>query len=409
MPRHVAVIGSGVVGVSTAYALARLGYRITLIDAHAEPGLGASAGNAAQLSYAFGDAMASPALLRNLPAIVAGRQSAIRVKIEMDPDFLKWGLAFMRNMSSRRWSRNTGRVLAIALRSRELMQALVRDVAMDFSYRVAGKLHIYENGSDFHTGKRGITLKQRSGFAQQALTAEEAFELEPALRAFSSPVAGAIFTPLDAVGDAAAFCCELTRHLRDAHSVTCIFGAQVRDLAINRGRVAGVVLRDRRPIECDAAVLATGAESSAFANVDSQTRRVWPIRGYSYTIPAPVGAPMVSLSDTARKIVFARIGDRMRVAGLADIGARGRGFDCLRFAELVKLAHQAAPTLAPAEVMPDAAWSGERPATPDSVPIIEKSRSVSGLYLNIGHGMLGWTLALGSAAQVASLVALDVR
>jgi D-amino-acid dehydrogenase len=242
--------------------------------------------------------------------------------------------------------------------------------------------------------------------AQTILSEAEAIAIEPALTLFNGRLAGAIHTPADAVGDAAAFCRNLTAHLVDRYGVVPALGHQVAGFAQHGGRVRAVRFRDRADLPVDLAVVAGGPEAASLVQDVPEARAIWPVRGYSLTMPTPDGAPSVSLTDVARKLAFARIGDRFRVAGLADIGPRVSGFETARFEVLERSARQVFPTLLAAGVHGDG-WSGERPMTPSSRPLIQCSRRMAGLYLNIGHGMLGWTLALGAARRIATLMAED--
>lgn len=399
----IAVIGAGVVGVSTAYMLARRGYRVTLIDAAGAPGTGASAGNAAQLSWAYGDAMASPALMRHLPAIALGRDPAFRIRWQADPDFLLWGLRFLANATPSRWWANTSAILELAAVSRLELATLLRETGISFDYRLAGKLHLYSDAESFGAARATVVRKNALGLEQRMLSREEAENIEPALRLYQSDIAGAVYTPGDALGDAAAYCRALTDHLVQHHGVSTRFGHRVCGLRTDKGSLRALRFLDRDDFEVERAVLAAGPGAPFLSRAVPEARAIRPVRGYSLTIPLSAGSPRVSLTDVKRKLAFAAIGDRFRVAGLADITEVGAGFDRERFAVLRSVASSVLPEFrvtGPNDII----WSGERPTTPSSQPIICASRLTGGLYLNIGHGMLGWTLALGSARRLVDLI-----
>lgn len=401
--KTVAVVGAGVVGVSTAYMLARRGYDVVLVDGRAEPGRGASAGNAAQLSYAYGDAMASPALLRHLPQIVAGRDPAFRVSWSVDPHFLIWGVRFLMNSGAGRWWTNTADILDLAEVSRREMASLLAEVELAFSYRVAGKLHLYADAAAFEAARPTIERKRARGLLQTPMTRAEATMVEPALEMFAGAFVGAIHTPQDAVGDAAAFCRGLGDHLVRRYGVTTLFDRAVTGFTRRGGRLHALQFGDCDALPVDFAVIAAGPQTVNLLRDLPEAQAIWPVRGYSLTLPAPADAPSVSITDVGRKLAFARIGDRFRVAGLADLTPRRGGFDAGRCRELEEAARNVFPRLF--TPMPEAwRWSGERPTTPSSRPLIGPSRRVAGLYLNIGHGMLGWTLALGAARRLADLI-----
>lgn len=401
---HIAVVGAGVVGVASAYRLAKAGRRVTLIDAEAEPGRGASAGNAAQLSWAYGDAMASPALLKHLPAILAGRDPAFHIHLRLDPDFLLWGLRFLSNMSSRRWWHNTRDILALAEQSRQEMALLLAETAIAFDYRVAGKLHLYPDTASLSAARQTVERKRQMGIDQCMLSRSEAEAVEPALRAYQGEIAGAIYTPDDALGDAAAFCRQLTAVMTKNFGVSACFGRRVAGFEQHRGQLRAVRFADRDPLPVDAAIVTTGSLIRTLVADLPESRSIQPVAGYSLTVPWREGAPRVSLTDVKRKLAFAAIGDRFRVAGLADLAPPGSGFAPDRFAVLREAACATLPDCF-GQAAWERCWLGERPMTPSSRPIIAQSRNIRGVYINAGHGMLGWTLALGSARRLTDMLA----
>lgn len=400
---RIAVIGAGVVGVASAYALARAGHDVTLVDAASAPAREASAGNAAQLSWAYGDAMASPALLRHLPAAALGRDPALRISWRLDPDFVLWGLRFLANTPERLWWRNTRAVLQLADDSRRDLATLLGELEIAFHYRVAGKLHLYPSAAALDGARPVVEAKRRLGLDQSLLSRAEAEAVEPALRGYAGEVAGAVWTPGDALGDAAAFARDLTAVLVARFGVVPRFGTRVTGFERRRGRLAALRLADSEPLAVDAAVVAAGATIRSLAADLPEARSIQPVRGYSLTVPWRQGAPRVSLTDVKRKLAFAAIGDRFRVAGLADTERPGAGFDAARFDVLREAARGVLPGCF-ADGLPEDRWSGERPMTPSSRPIIAPSRRIPGLYVNAGHGMLGWTLALGSARRLCELI-----
>ncbi|WFS69802.1 FAD-dependent oxidoreductase (plasmid) [Agrobacterium leguminum] len=400
---RVAVIGAGVVGVASAYLLAKSGHDVTLIDASAGPGRGASAGNAAQLSWAYGDAMASPALLRHLPAIAMGRDPAFRLRWQLDPDFFRWGLRFLANTPFSRWWSNTQDILALAEQSRRELATLLTDVDIAFDYRVAGKLHLYPDKASVAAAEAGIARKTALGLEQRMLSRTEAEKLEPALCRYQAEIGGAIYTPGDALGDAAAFCCQLTDHMVKRYQISTMFGRRVTGFALRGDRLVGLNFDDREPLQVDSVVVAAGPQLRLLAPEFAEARSIRPVRGYSLTVPASSAAPLISLTDVSRKLAFASIGNRFRVAGLADIDPPGSGFDADRFNTLRQSATAVLPNVfGGAENLMQ--WSGERPMTPSSRPIIAASRHLRGVYINAGHGMLGWTLSLGSARRMANMI-----
>lgn len=402
-PKNIVVIGAGVIGVATAYMLAKDGHRVVLIDARSGPGEGTSLGNAAQLSWAYGDAMASPAMRHYLPGIALGRDPAFRVQWQADPSFWLWGLRFLLNTSASRYWANTSAALTLARESMRELETLQAEAELEFHYRAAGKLHLYPDAKGVEAARAAVEKKRKLGFVQELVDRDAATRIEPALDHYAGEIAGAIYTPGDAVGDANAFCRVLTDHIVRQYGVVTRFGRAVSGLSVSKGRVTAVQFFDQPSLPVDSVVAATGAASGRLGQLLPEARSVRPVRGYSLTIARPAAAPLVSLTDVRRKLAFAAIGDRFRVAGLADIVKIGRGYDDARLSALQEAADAVFPGMfsASPEVL---RWSGERPMTPHSMPIIAPSRRLEGLYLNLGHGGLGWTLALGSARRVANLL-----
>lgn len=392
------VLGAGVIGVATAYALARRGLAVTIVDRAAGPGQGTSYANGAQLSYAYTDALASPGLLKKLPMLALGRDPVFRVKATLDPDFLRWGLQFLRNCTDARFTANTVSALTLSLESRLAMHALIERHPFAFGHRMPGKMHLFYDRDSFAAARRMMALKHAQGVEQQALGPDQATAIEPAL-ASATGLVGVVHSPEDEIGDAFLFANRLLEILQRDYGVQVRFGFEAREFEATRDgvRIAGVageILTARHCIMC----LGTGA--TAFLRKAGVSVPVWPMKGYSFTAPMSTEAPRVSITDALRKIVFCRLSGRMRVAGLAELGNWDPAVDPERRRLLVALAREALPHAAAYDRI-ESDWAGLRPMSPSSVPIITRARD--GLLLNIGHGMLGWTLAMGSAERVAAL------
>ncbi|WP_029728344.1 FAD-dependent oxidoreductase [Sinorhizobium meliloti] len=399
------VVGAGIVGVCTAYELVRRGHAVTLVDQNDEPCQGSSARNGAQLSYAYCDALASPTLLSHLIEIVLRRDPAYRVHLQADPEFLLWCLRFILNASSKRFSDNTRYLLTMAAASQSAMTELLRKHDLRFSYAVAGKMILHSTHDSFAGAKAGYRLKTSLGFPLQLLNREEAMAIEPALSAYRDPIAGVVFSPEDAVGQPHLFCQHLLGLLQREYGLELRLGKKVNRLATTPGRSVRTQLTGGEVISFDGAVICTGHTSGIAARYTGFGAS-WPVQGYSMTVPARADAMRVSITDMKRRIVFARIGSHIRIAGIADIGGRRVSFDDTRFGTLRKSALEAFAgcyEIGPmAQLEP---WTGARPMTPSSRPIVR--RADRGIYLNLGHGALGWTLALGSAAKLGELIAAD--
>ena len=395
---HVIVLGAGLAGVSTAWYLAARGARVTVVDRQDDVGLGASFGNAAQLSYSYTDSLATPAFLRRLPRMIANRDPATRVRL--DPSVIAWGLKFVTNCSSRRATRNTLTLLDTAMRSAELMDAIRSEVEMDFSFRRAGKLVIVSEAADVPKAERLTALKQQHGCDVNVLSPAEARVVEPAVETLTEPFAAAVYSKTDEVADSYKFVKGLRRHLEKSGNVEFAFGEPVTRLIRENGRVTGINGTEER--RADAVVLCAGAWSEKLLAGTGVHANVYPVRGYSVTLPPGDGAPTASITSLKHRIAISRIDSRLRLTGFADF----RGFDTSRdgerIADLVSVGRRLAPEAADFDAEPSR-WGGFRPMTPDGLPRVGGTR-VPGLYLNTGHGMLGWTLACATGEAAASAV-----
>lgn len=398
--REILVMGAGVVGMTSAYALARKGYAVTVIDASTAPAEGgASYGNGAQLAFAYTDAMASPSIVRNLPKYLLGFDPAFRIRPTTAMPFLNWGLRFLANSTQRKFEENTLKALRLAFTSRSAFQELIGKI--EFDHRTSGKINLYASEEGLKDAEHLRMLKNNCGTHQVVLSKQEAIEREPALKHYGHSFAGALWSPDDESGDSYKFCQKLQHLLEDEYSVRFLFNTRIKKLNVKDGKLCSV-LTDREEIACEKAVLSLGSASAPLARSAGIQLPIWPVQGYSMTADATEYAPDASITDTARKVVFCRIGDKIRIAGLADIGRETGQFEKPRFDYLLNTAKGIFPKAANYEGDLDP-WTGFRPVTPNSLPIVGASK-VSGLYLNCGHGGLGWTLSMATAAQLAQAV-----
>ncbi len=395
----VAVLGAGVVGLATTYALARRGRRVLLLDRAPGPALETSYANGAQLSYAYTDAMAGPALWKQLPGMLAGHDRAFRTRVSADPEFWRWGLAFLRNATQSRLQENTLATLELALESRAAMAELLARHPIDFDHRVAGKLHVYYSAASLPAARAMIERKRPFGVQQRLLDAEEAIALEPAL-AGARGIAGVVHSPEEEVGDAWRFATGLLDVLRTYHDIDARFGIDLQHLQRD-GAMWRLHARNGDIVSVPQLVVCAGIGSKALLRPLGLRVPLMAVKGYSFTAPCGAAAPSASITDTARKLVFCRLGDRIRVAGLADLNHWDAAPDRARAADLVAMARESLPQAADYDRI-ESDWAGLRPMTPWSSPIIR--RAGDGLVLNIGHGMLGWTLAMGSGERAADLL-----
>ncbi|MBA8820918.1 amino acid dehydrogenase [Ochrobactrum sp. P6BS-III] len=395
--REITVLGAGIVGMTTAYALARKGFAVTVIDAAAAPAeAGASFGNGSQLSYFYTDAMATPSMAASLPKYFLGRDPAFRIKMSLSPRFLEWGMRFLFNSTQGKFERNTIDVLKLAMRGRDAFREISRSI--EFDHRATGKLNIYSSRKSLEKASRLSDLKNRYGADQVILSVDESIARESSLEHYGHAFAGALWSPHDESGDSFLFCQALKRLLERDFDVKFMFNTVVKSINAKKGRICSVVT-DKFEMPCSAAVLSLGSSTAFIARTIGIHVPIWPVQGYSMTVPATAHAPTASITDAARKTVFCRIGERLRIAGLADIGYGKEGFRQERFQTLFETARGIFPKAGDynGEV---SGWTGLRPVTPNSQPIVGRSK-IDGVFLNCGHGTLGWTLSMATAEILA--------
>ena len=397
---HVVVLGAGVIGVTTAYYLSELGHSVTVVDSAQELASGASGGNGGQLSYSFSDAMASPALLSKMPGIIAGLNPAFHMRPPVTPELIRWGLAFLSQCTKRKHRQNTITILQLALRSGELMKELQSRISLDFSYRRAGKLVMLDGPSAVAEAEEICAFKRPYGCDARVVPFERAVEIEPALQQMHKDYAGAVYSEHDEVGNSQSFTAGLGDWLIANRDTEFQLDTTVRKILASGGKLAAVET-DKGTLRPDALVVCLGAWSDRLLHPLGIKTNIYPMRGYSVTLPSIETSNSVSITDLGSKTVFSRLGDQLRIAGFADFVGFRTGKDAERAQELLVTARKTAPAIADFSTSTTSEWGGFRPMTPNSQPLIGPS-AIKGLHLNTGHGMLGWTLACASGHAVAS-------
>ncbi|KQW29996.1 FAD-dependent oxidoreductase [Acidovorax sp. Root402] len=391
----VCVIGAGIVGCATAYQLARQGFDVRLLDANDAPGLATSYANGAQLSYSYVEPFASPGTLRALPKMLLSRKSAVRFYPRLDWRQWAWGLQFLGSCTTRRSARGTAILLEMAQASRATLTEWMQSEHWSFGFERNGKLVLCPTSEALLQQERQVRLQAALGCDQQILTPQECLVAEPALRhARALTIAGGVWTKSECVGDPHLLCLEMVKSLLRLGG-TVSLGVQANGFTMHRDRVSAVKT-NKGDIEADAFVLAAGPRAVSLAAELGIYLPVYPIKGYSITVPfrSNVQRPQASVTDLGRKTVFAPLQDSLRVASSAEVGANNLTIETSRVEAMVEAVEQTYSGLC--DLSTPKTWAGLRPATPTSVPIVGRWRS-SNVYLNVGHGALGLTLAAGSA------------
>jgi D-amino-acid dehydrogenase len=396
------VLGGGIAGVTTAYYLAKEGHEVTLLEGQDGVGRDASAGNAGIIAPGHSFAWASPRAPRMLWQSLRGAETAIRVRLTGDPQLYAWGLRFLRECTSERAKRNTLIKLRLCQYSQAVMKELVRTEGIEYQAITKGALYLHRDPAELEAGIKKMALLAEHGQKQEILDAAALARLEPAFEPVEGKIAGAIRDLGDSSGDSRLFSEELARVARDKHGLTIRLGTRVSALRADGDRIGGVVTSDG-VLGADAYVLALGVGAASVARTAGIRLPIYPAKGYSSTFPLKPGglAPTISGVDEQWLVGWSRLGDRLRLTSTAEFTGYDWGWTPRDFNNILRLAR---------DLFPDAADydRGEyraclRPMTPDGPPILGLGRHRN-LFLNSGHGHMGWTMACGTARIVSDLM-----
>ena len=397
MGQRVCIIGGGVIGLATAYALVRDGFEVSVIEAQPTLGSQTSFANGGQLSYRYVAPLADAGVPWQAMGWMLRGDSPLKLRPRMDPAQWRWLASFIGACRGSVNQRNGAHLLRLALLSQAtLQQWREEDQLGNFEWRRNGKLVAFRNQANFEKARNKVI---HSSF-QQALSASECVSLEPGLQ--GSHFVGGIYTPDEEVGDCHAFCQQLLVRLQASGRCHFLLGKTVTGIQHNNGAVHAVEMGNE-VLPVDQLVLAAGHNSPALS-LPGLNVPLYPLKGYSLTLALndPQKAPQVSITDYDRKIVYARIGEQLRIAAMVDIVGFDPALDPKRLAQMRELAHSTFPDAGDYQHATE--WAGMRPATPSGVPILGAS-GYRNLWLNLGHGALGFTLACGSGRLLSELIA----
>ena len=405
---RVCVLGAGIVGLATAYELNRAGHDVTIID-RALPGNGASGGNGSQLSYSYVQPLADPGIWAQLPKLLLSPSSPLKIRPQLDVHQWRWGLQFLAACNAATSRSTTVALLQLAFESRQGFDAMLakEHLAVDFSS--TGKLVLFSTASSFAAAQKQMLLQREMGSEQEAVSAKRCIDIEPALASYQQSITGAIYTPSECAADCQKTCDGL-QALLTQRGVRFLLGTPIDHINVSESKVVAVKT-PQGDIEADQYVMALGAASAPMARSLGVNLPIYPLKGYSITLDVnetsdstPITAPFVSVTDSARKVVFARIGSRLRVAGMAELA----GYDTQVVPKQIESLKASTQALFPlcSQFAELNAWAGLRPATPTGLPVIGKLlQGPANMIFNVGHGALGFTLAFGSAARLVKLIA----
>ena len=392
----ITVLGSGVIGLCSAYYLVKKGHSVTVVDAAEGVGKGTSYGNGGQLSYGLSDPLGKPTLLKKLPSIFLNADSALKFRHPINLRTVKWGLKFLRECSASRHKKNTLDLLNLALESKKLLESMRQDIEDDFSHVKRSKIVLYENEESLANEVSFLPQKLKNGSDNVLLSFSEAAELEPAIKSLKSDIKGAIFSEQDEVGDSFIFCQNLFKWLQN-NNTQFRFNRPVRKLAIWKNKVTGY-FSEENFYQTDLIVSCLGSHNDKLIK---HSTPVLPVKGYSLTLNPGKKEFSRSITLADKRILFTRLGEKVRITGFADFVGLSNYKEKERLDLLISLSQEIAPDLADYNSGQLTSWSGFRPLTPSGFPIIGPS-SKEGLYINSGQGFYGWTLACASGHRLAN-------
>jgi len=410
--QHVIVLGAGIIGISTAWYLARQGHRVTVIDRQDDAALETSFANGAQISVSFCEPWANAGAPLKVAKWLLREDSPLLFRPRMDPHQWRWGLKFLTQCTDAAFARNVQQLVALGAYSHESLKGLVAETGIAYQRLERGILHFFSSAADAEAGFAAAELMRRHGVDRKILTREEVLKVEPSLATFGPNIHGGTFTASDESGDARVFTQELARRCAE-RGVQFLWGHDVLGFETAAGAVSGVRVAERanglaRTIDGEQVVVAMGSYSAPLLRRLGVNLDIYPAKGYSATLKLkrPQDASVVSLMDDTRKLAISRLGDTIRIAGTAELSGYDTSLDGrtarVRCQALVSRYEELFPGVA--DTSETNFWAGLRPSTPTNIPYIGRAPKWGNLWLNTGHGTLGWTHGAGSGKALAELI-----
>lgn len=395
------VLGSGIIGVTTAYYLARQGHEVEVIDRQPAAALETSYANAGQVSPGYSAPWAAPGIPLKAIKWLFSQHSPLVIRPTADPKQWWWMAQMLRNCTADAYSVNKARMLRLASYSRECFGALRAETGIRYDERTQGTLQLFRTQKQVDDAANDITVLEQCGVPYELLDPSGCIAAEPALARVREKIAGGLRLPNDETGDCFQFTQALAA-LAAERGVVFRYQTAIRGIEAEGGRITGVVTAAGR-LRADSYVMALGSYSPQLLKPLGITIPVYPVKGYSITVPIsdPSGAPVSTVMDETHKVAVTRLGDRIRAAGTAELA----GYDLSLRESRRRTVDHVVRDLFPAgcDVAQGEFWCGLRPMTPDGTPLVGAT-SISNLYLNTGHGTLGWTLSCGSGHLLADII-----
>lgn len=398
----IAIIGAGLIGVTSAWFLAAAGHEVMVIDRAEGPGRETSFANGALLTPSMADPWNAPGCWRTLLQSIVQNDSSLQLRLRELPDLAGWGLRFLWESRQSAFHRNTLANLHLALQSLTAMETVRRETDIDYGRRTGGTLRLFRDPAALERARCAALMFAREGVEHQVLAPTGIAAADPGLACIASELAGAIHYPLDEAGDAFRFCIGLAQAATE-RGVVFRYGTAIDRLEVEDRRIVAASCGERR-FAADTFVVATASYARRLLRTAGLKLPVRPAKGYSITLDVPSGTRILGtpLVDDAFHAVIVPLDGQIRVAGTAEFSGYDTRLDAARIDNLKKLFRQVLPN-APVDLGAARPWCGLRAMSADGVPIIGGT-SIENLYVNGGHGHLGWTMAAGSAEMLTDLM-----
>lgn len=399
---HILVLGGGVIGVTTAYELLKDGHQVTLVERAPEAAAGTSFGNAGMIAPGHAFAWASPRVPKILLRSLWRNDLAFRMGFTTDPAFWRWCVRFLGECTAERARINTQRKHRLCTYAQSVLREIVAETNIPFDYSETGLLYLHRSQATFEHGVRNMAILRELGQQQQILSPDQIADLDPALAPAKEKIAGGIYAPTDATGDCRLFTQRLAE-VAAQRGAELRLGTTVRRLHSDGERITGVET-DRGTFSADAYVLALGVWSPHLLRGLDKWLPVYPVKGYSLTLPIGGNhvAPRVGAVDDDNLIAYSRLGARLRVTAQAQFAGYDAAHRPADFTAMLAKIQDILPGAA--DYTQPSYWAGLRPMTPEGTPIMGLGRQRN-LYLNTGHGHVGWTMSCGAARVTRDLIA----
>ena len=407
----VIVLGAGIIGVATAWYLLEEGHDVTVVDRQPGPALETSFANGAQISVCFCEPWANAGAPLKVAKWMLQADSPLLFRPRLDPHQWRWALSFLGQCNDAAFARNVQQLVALGRYSHESLKSVVAATGIEYDRLQRGILHFFSSAADYESGVKAAGLMRDHGVDRRVLGRDEVLQVEPALKAFGDRIHGGTYTPSDESGDARVFTQQLAERCA-ARGATFLYEHDILGFDRSGSKIEGVRVRDRATLRNttlagDQVVAAAGSFTAPLLRSLGIWLNIYPAKGYSATLrlKRPQDASVVSLLDDTRKIAISRLGDHVRIAGTAEMAGYDTRVDSatarVRCEALVRRYEQLFPGVA--DTTQPNFWAGLRPSTPNNLPYIGRSK-IPNLWLNAGHGTLGWTHGAGSGRALAELI-----